>query len=141
MNSSGPCLLYLLVISFFDFRAGKIPNIVTAGFFAFALLADVFQSLSSVPQNLACAFLFFIIFLTTAAVTKGLGMGDVKMSAAVGYCAGFFRASVIFILACGIGILSFLASRLFKNKMDRFPFAPFVAAGYAIEELFCGRFL
>ena len=135
------CLLYLAVISFFDLRTGRIPNFITFGFSALMLFTTVFTTPSKILVRLLCAAFFFLLFLYIAMFTKGLGMGDVKLAAVIGYCKGFFATSLIFILACLGGILFFLFCYFLKRKLKKIPFAPFVTAGYLISEIFCRRIL
>lgn len=135
------CLLYLAVISFFDLRTGRIPNFITFGFSALMLFTTVFTTPSKILVRLLCAAFFFLLFLCIAMFTKGLGMGDVKLAAVIGYCNGFFDASLIFILACLGGILFFLLCHFINRELKRIPFAPFVTAGYLISEIFCRRIL
>lgn len=105
------CLLYLAVISFFDLRTGRIPNFITFGFSALMLFTTVFTTPSKILARLLCTAFFFLLFLCIAMFTKGLGMGDVKLAAVIGYCKGYLNTSFIFILAClgGNTIFSFLS--------------------------------
>lgn len=135
------CLLYLPVISVFDLRTGRIPNYITLFFFALMLVVDIFTFPSKIPIRLLCAVFFFSLFLFIAFLTKGLGMGDVKLAAVIGYCKGFFAASLIFILACLGGILFFLFCHFHKRELKKIPFAPFVTIGFVISEIFCRRIL
>ncbi len=135
------CLLYLTIISIFDLLTGRIPNLITFGFFTFILFSDLFAIPSKIPVQLFCSAFFFFLFLCIAQLTKGLGMGDVKLAAVIGYCKFFFDTSLIFILACLGGILFFLFCHFHKRELKRIPFAPFVTAGYLISEIFCRRIL
>lgn len=135
------CLLYLLTISFFDLCTGRIPNYITFGFFAFMLLIDIFTVPSKIPVHLLCAAFFFLLFLCISLLTKGLGMGDVKLAAVVSYCKGFFNTSYILILASILGLFIFIFSHFLKKGIKKIPFAPFVTAGYLVSEVFCRRIL
>lgn len=134
-------LLYLPVISVFDLRTGRIPNFITFGFSALMLFTTVFTTPSKILARLLCASFFFLLFFCIAMFTKGLGMGDVKLAAVIGYCKGFFATSLIFILACLGGILFFLFCHFHKKELEKIPFAPFVTIGYLISEIFCRRIL
>ena len=82
---------------------------------------------------------FSAVFLAAAAATKGMGMGDIKLAAAIGYCSGFFKTLCSFIFASLGGIIFFMAMRLFNKGTSKIPFAPFVAAGYLLSELVRGE--
>lgn len=137
----GLCLLYLSAVSFYDIREGRIPNILTLAFFAATLLADIITAPSRIPKNLLCASFFFSVLYFVAGLTNGLGMGDAKMAAALGYGAGFFKTSLSLILACSAGVMFFIAAKAAKRGVKKIPFAPFVTVGYAMSELFCRRIL
>lgn len=68
-------------------------------------------------------------------------MGDVKLAAVTGYCFGIFYTSLIIASACVIGIIFFTGSYIKKQKRKTLPFAPFVAAGFAISEIFFRRII
>ena len=133
--------MYLAVVSLFDFKQGRIPNLITLIFFLVALLTDVFTDPYKIPLKLSCAAFFFLLFYATALFSKGLGLGDVKLAAVVGYCAGFFKTSISLILACMIGIIFFMIRRVYGKKIERVPFAPFVAMGYTVSVIIYRRIL
>lgn len=135
MDTRPTCLLYLATISFFDLREGRIPNLITFGFFLLLVITDIFTAPSEIPMRLACSVFFFTVFLIAVATTKGMGIGDIKLAAAIGYCSGFFKTLCIFILASLVGIIFFMALCLFNKKTNKIPFAPFTAAGYLLSEL------
>lgn len=135
------CLLYLLVISIFDLRTERIPNSITLGFFTALLLLDIFTAPSKIPHHLLSAILFFAIFFLIALLTKGLGMGDAKLAATLGYGFGFFKTALILTCACVAGIAGFLIFKLLKRTLTKLPFAPLVTIGYVISQLFCRRIL
>ena len=135
MDTRPTCLLYLVIISFFDLHEGRIPNSITLGFFSLLVIADIFTAPSEILMRLACSVFFFTVFLIAAAATKGMGMGDIKLAAAISYCSGFFKTLCIFILASLAGIIFFMALRFFNKKTNKIPFAPFTAIGYLLSEL------
>lgn len=135
MDTRPTCLLYLATISFFDLREGRIPNLITLGFFSLLVIADIFSSTSEIPMRLACSVFFFTMFLIATATTKGMGMGDIKLAAAISYCLGFFKTLCTFIIASLAGIIFFITLRFFNKKTNKIPFAPFTAAGYLLSEL------
>lgn len=137
MDTRPTCLLYLATISFFDLRERRIPNSITFGFFLLLILKDISTAPSKILINLACSVFFSAIFLTAAAATKGMGMGDIKLAAVIGYCSVFFKALCSFIFASLAGIVFFIMLCLFNKKISKIPFAPFAAAGYLLSELVC----
>ncbi|MCI6799333.1 MAG: A24 family peptidase [Spirochaetia bacterium] len=131
--------LYLSVISIFDLRTGRIPNLLTAGFFAAMILSDIFTVPSKITNHLLSAIFFFAVFYLAKVITKGLGFGDVKAASVLGYSTGFLRGCIGFVFASIAGIIFFSALNILKRENAKIPFAPFMLAGFAAEIL-CRRF-
>ncbi len=108
------CGIIFLVVEFFISRNAFVPSLV-----------------SSVVGCCGCLVLFYIL----ARLTKeGIGMGDVKLIATVGWILGL--ASAIFIVLASMILCSLYAIFLLvgkrKNKNDTLPFGPFLFFGYII---------
>lgn len=131
--------LYLSVISIFDLRTGRIPNLLTAGFFAAMILSDIFTVPSKITNHLLSAIFFFAVFYLAKVITKGLGFGDVKAASVLGYSTGFLRGCTVFVFASIAGIIFFATLNILKKKDEKIPFAPLMLAGFAAEIL-CRRF-
>lgn len=132
--------LYLSVISIFDLRTGRIPNLLTAGFFAAMILSDIFTVPSKITNHLLSAIFFFAIFYLAKVITKGLGFGDVKAASVLGYGTGFLRGCTVFVFASIAGIIFFATLNILKKKDEKIPFAPLMLAGFAASEILCRRF-
>lgn len=132
--------LYLSVISIFDLRTGRIPNLLTAGFFAAMILSDIFTVPSKITNHLLSAIFFFAVFYLAKVITKGLGFGDVKAASVLGYSTGFLRGCIGFVFASIAGIIFFSALNILKRENAKIPFAPFMLAGFAASEILCRRF-
>lgn len=131
--------LYLSVISIFDLRTGRIPNLLTAGFFVAMILSDIFTVPSKITNHLLSAIFFFAVFYLAKVITKGLGFGDVKAASVLGYGMGFLRGCIGFVFASIAGIIFFATLNILKKKDEKIPFAPLMLAGFAAEIL-CRRF-
>lgn len=132
--------LYLSVISIFDLRTGRIPNLLTAGFFVAMILSDIFTVPSKITNHLLSAIFFFAVFYLAKVITKGLGFGDVKTASVLGYSTGFLRGCIGFVFASIAGIIFFSALNILKRENAKIPFAPFMLAGFAASEILCRRF-
>lgn len=132
--------LYLSVISIFDLRTGRIPNLLTAGFFVAMILSDIFTVPSKITNHLLSAIFFFAVFYLAKVITKGLGFGDVKAASVLGYGMGFLRGCTVFVFASIAGIIFFATLNILKKKDEKIPFAPFMLAGFAASEILCRRF-
>ena len=129
------CFLYLLIISVCDIRTERIPNCITGGLFAGVFCTDIFLSFPRIPEKLICGFCFLLVFAIVSVFTKGLGMGDAKLAAVLGYCLGFFKTIGIFVFASLLGIIAFLLLAVCRKNLKKLPFAPFVALGYVFSEV------
>lgn len=135
------CLLYLLVISVCDMRTRRIPDCITGSVFALAFCLDVLLSCPKIPEKFFCGFLFFALLGAVSAITKGMGLGDAKVAAVLGYCIGFFEVLAILAFAAFLGIFGFCLFVLCKRKQDKLPFVPFMTLGYVITEVMSRRLM
>lgn len=134
--------LVFLSAMIIDKNTHKIPNILIV--FALAIGAVLLGSeyfvsretflaslVASGAGSCGCLVLFYIL----ARLTKeGIGMGDVKLIAAVGWILGI--TSTLFVVLASMILCSLYAMILLlgkkKNKNDTLPFGPFLYFGYII---------
>ena len=135
------CFLYLLIISVCDIRTRRIPNCITGGLFAGVFCRDIFLSSPKISEKLLCGFFFLIVFGLVSVFTIGLGMGDAKLAAVLGYCLGFFNTIKVFVFASLFGIMFFLLLAFCRKDLKKLPFVPFVFLGYALSEVVHRRLL
>lgn len=121
-----------IAIAAHDIRTYRIPDSYLAVMLSALVLYDVAFSWPSIAFHIAgfltgCLFLFLIYMLTK----QGLGFGDVKYSAVIGYFLGVFWWAGALFLACTCGILYFICARMMKNRdlHSKIPFAPFLSFG------------
>ncbi len=134
--------LVLLAALLIDLRLRIIPNRLVLGLLAvgvlylipeYLLLPERFWALliGSLLGLLVCFLLFFIM----SRMTKGgIGMGDVKLLAAMGMLLGIegaINALIFSMVACLLVSLALLISKKKKAK-DHIPFGPFIFIGYCI---------
>ncbi len=129
-------LVYLLLISIIDSKTLCIPNTILLSLFSSVFFLDIKHAYYLIPSKLITGILFFLIFFGIALFTKGLGYGDVKLIAILGYCTSFFDTIIIGLIASGIGLLYFLLKYINKQKLQKIAFAPFLSIGYFLTELF-----
>lgn len=131
--------LYLLILSRQDSVSNKIPNTILLGFFITAFCLDISSGFSSIPVKFISALFFCILFCLTARITNGLGYGDAKLIAVLGYSCGFSGTLIICLAASFIGICFFLLCHVIRGKdLVRLPFAPLLTAGYAAAQALRG---
>jgi prepilin signal peptidase PulO-like enzyme (type II secretory pathway) len=131
-------IFFCTLIAAADWKTMKIPNILTVFFFAALLAADMHGGAASIWYLLCSGAVLFVLFCSVYLVKGGMGFGDVKYAAVLGYALGFFYAVFACLMAAVLGLLFFLLrySRSgFSEKIRRtarIPFAPFLSAGTLI---------
>lgn len=141
--------LILLLLSLIDVRLRIIPDetnifLVLAGVLLLILhspnnflgpYAVLFGSWGEIGDRLMGAALAGLFFLAVVLLTrgKGMGMGDVKLGAALGFLFGWPAAALVlalsFVLGGAWGISLIVLKK--KNRKSTVPFGPFLALGAA----------
>jgi len=136
----------LLAISVIDLEHYIVPDRITA---PLTIVSVPLLGLASLGEGDRGAFLrslaggvalFAFFFLLNLVYSKGMGMGDVKLSFSLGLYLGwlgwgevFLGGFLSFVLGAVVG-LGLMALRLRSSK-DAVPFGPFLAAGTIIAVL------
>ena len=131
------CFLYFSILSLLDIRSRRVPDSVLAAFFISLFALDVSHSYEKIILKLCLGSLFFAIFLVTALISKGLGIGDCKLSFIAGYEFGFIVSAFGFSLAAIFALFFCVICRLLNKKVEKIPFVPFITVGIMITSLIC----
>lgn len=134
--------MMLLSALLIDRKTHLIPNIIvliSLGIGSLILAANVIFDketfLSNLIISIAGLVISFAVFYLFSRLTKGgIGMGDVKLIAAMGFLLGLMNTlfSVLFaLILCAIYSIYLLFMKK-KNKDYRIPFGPFIFLGYII---------
>lgn len=132
--------LLLLAAGVTDAATHKIPNLLVGIAFLTGAVLLVWELLSPGARvgalvltygagALCCAVLFYVLSRLTR---DGIGMGDVKLIAAMGWLLGFMDtllgvlAALLLCMGAAIPLLVWKK----KNKSDTLPFGPFLFFGY-----------
>lgn len=139
----------MAVLAGIDWEKKVIPNqilligfLIRAGLLAYEGLRYR-ETVKAELLNAAIGFSFGLLFLLLLSFITGhgIGYGDVKMFAWLGFCLGFFDTYYILfysVLAAAVsGIYLLLAKKADKKK--EMPFAPYVYIGCCL--VFCMTFL
>ncbi|MCQ2465026.1 MAG: A24 family peptidase [Oscillospiraceae bacterium] len=129
---------FIFLLGVIDIRHRKIPNIYAAGAAAARTLFILVQGLCegrtaelfahSLAGLAAGGFITGLVYVISG---RGIGAGDVKMFAVIGYFTGGFAMmdilvySTVFCCVCGIFLLIFRKC----SHRDCIPMAPFAYAG------------
>lgn len=135
---SGELLVALSLVSMFmiitvsDIHYMIIPDKILLWFAGIFLLERIFLPLAPWWDSLLGAATGFILLLGIALITKGgMGFGDVKLYALLGYVLGFKLVLLSFFLSTLYGAVIGGLALLFKivKRRQPIPFGPFIAAG------------
>lgn len=125
-------MLGALVIAIHDIRTYKIPDFYLALLLIALVVYDFIFSRADFINHVAGFFVAGLFLLFIYLFTKqGMGFGDVKYSAVIGYFLGIIWWAGALFIASVSGILFFICIRIIR-KWDfqrRFPFAPFLSFG------------
>ena len=135
----------LVIIFMTDFKEFIIPNTITYPIIILGTVINILNLnpfevnlLDSLIAGILSAFLFFIISKVFLIVRKkeGLGMGDVKLIAMIGFWVGIQSTLIIIIISSLVGALFGLIMVGFKKLQiaDYLPYGCFIsmAAGFVI---------
>ncbi|MFN2461192.1 MAG: prepilin peptidase [Candidatus Velthaea sp.] len=123
-----------IVCAYVDARTGYIFNELTA---AIAVAGVVLACgdgtvLPALSGAAATGTAFILLYVVTR--RRGIGLGDVKLAAALGMCFGVANGAVVvgaaFVIGASYGIVIVLREGISPDRSV--PFAPFLAAGCAV---------
>ena len=126
----------LIVISFIDLDNGIIPNrlvlLLLLWSIAWQLIHPNITLAAAGTGLLAGGGLFYLI----AVLSKGgMGGGDIKLMAVLGFALGWPLVLIVFLLAfllgAAVGVILMLAGK--KTRRDPLPFGPFIAISFLIS--------
>jgi leader peptidase (prepilin peptidase)/N-methyltransferase len=135
---SGELVVALTLISMFmiiivsDINYMLIPDKILIWFAGIFLLERIYWPLSPWWDSLLGAVTGFTLLLVIAIVSKGgMGFGDVKLYALLGFVLGFKLVLLSFFFATLFGAVIGGLALLFKivKRRQPIPFGPFIAAG------------
>jgi leader peptidase (prepilin peptidase)/N-methyltransferase len=122
----------LLVISIVDIKTRKIPDLLVLGGFVIFFCTKIFLNKDlSFWLILDTAVGFLSIFCLWLLTKGGIGLGDAKLSALLGFLLGIYHWVIALLVASVTGLLV-CAVLLILKKIERkqgIPFAPFLAIG------------
>lgn len=128
-------LTTLLNISIIDLEQFVIPDTYNIILVGLGLLNITF--IKTHYLFLIIAVMSFIIFLIVYLISGALGMGDVKLSFALGLFMDItlFKNFVMYSFGLGAIIAILMLITKFKSSKDKLAFGPLMAAGFALTML------
>jgi leader peptidase (prepilin peptidase)/N-methyltransferase len=134
----------LIVVSFIDLKYLIIPDRIILFSLACGLLLNLFirdLSLLSAVLGLAGATAFLLV---PALISPGgMGGGDIKLAAVIGFFLGWPNGLLAVFLGCLLGAVTGIALVLarVKGRKDAIPLGPYLAAGTMLAMFFGSRLL
>lgn len=128
-----------------DLKSRRIPNLyillLLAGRIVFLVLELIFTyegTMSRLISSVAGGFVCLLFLLLMNKISRGgLGYGDIKLFAALGFLCGFYGAIYTLLFACVLCAATSAGLLLLRKKTrkDSLPMGPFVLLGYGIAIL------
>lgn len=125
----------LLIVSGIDFKMGIIPNRFVLFIFLWGFLWQFLRPDLPMESALTGFLTGGVLFYVIALASKGgMGGGDIKLMAALGFITGWPYVLVLFMLSFILGALAggFLLIIKKKTLKDSLPFAPFLSIGFLL---------
>jgi prepilin signal peptidase PulO-like enzyme (type II secretory pathway) len=118
-------------ITVIDLRSRRIPDVLSLGALMILVVFDIVSSAPDFFFSTGTGLFAFLVFWAVRALAGGLGFGDVKYAALLGFFTGPRFLPVAFLVAAAGGLVYALAAILFfgKSKDERIAFGPFLSAG------------
>lgn len=129
----------LVAVAAIDLEHRIVPNRILAPAALAAVALWAVTDADRVPQNLLAGLIAGTFLLVFAVIyPAGMGMGDVKLAAVMGLFLGRSVAPALFIgFAAGAVIgVALMVARGASARKRAIPFAPFLAAGGVLGQLF-----
>lgn len=133
-------------IAWIDIEHRIIPNRITypafLGFAAYVVVAWLFDGGTDPMRALVGALLYGGVLFIVALVSRGMGMGDVKLALVIGVVLGSLGLRYVGVAAAGAvlfgGLGGLVALAVGRDRKTMIPFGPYMAAG-AVVAAFWGE--
>jgi prepilin signal peptidase PulO-like enzyme (type II secretory pathway) len=124
-------ICFCIGIAIIDLKTFRIPNFMLAAFALVVIIMEGSLQYSVLIERLGAALVSFVIFSAVWYYSKGIGFGDVKYAALLGYILGPEKLMSAFLITAFLGIFIYLIGILLLRweKTTKIPYAPFLSAG------------
>jgi leader peptidase (prepilin peptidase)/N-methyltransferase len=127
-------IFFCITISLVDIKTYRIPDWLLVSAWLVMLLFDIHKDTLFFSERLGCACLSYVVFYFIFIFKGGLGFGDVKLAAFLGYVMSlnsiivFYAALVILCM-----VLYFTGKFIYRWKNNtKLPFAPLLCAASSL---------
>jgi leader peptidase (prepilin peptidase)/N-methyltransferase len=127
----------LVAIAAIDVATRRIPNVVTLGTAAGAVVLRLVLARGALPETLAAGAICFAVFLLLAILSRGaFGMGDVKLAGLLGLLLGTDVVGALLLgTLCGAAA-ALIAARRERSLKATLAYGPYLCLGAAVVILF-----
>jgi leader peptidase (prepilin peptidase)/N-methyltransferase len=127
----------LVGVTVYDFANRRIKNAVTVPVAVVAVLLRVAFERSSLAEVVVAGVVTFVAFFALALVLRGgLGMGDVKLGAMLGFLLGFSVLPALFVGAIAGGVGAAVVLSRSTGKRATMAYGPYLALGGSLAIIF-----
>jgi len=122
---------FCIGIAIIDLKTCRIPNVLLVFFALVILIMQGNQTYELIISRLTAAAVSFLIFGAVWYYSRGIGFGDVKYAALLGYLLGPDKLPFAFLVTAFLGIFIFFGGIILFHwpKTTKIPYAPFLSAG------------
>jgi leader peptidase (prepilin peptidase) / N-methyltransferase len=139
-------LALMPAIAWIDIERRIIPNRITypafLGFAGYVVVAWLFDGGTDPARGLVGALVYGGGLFVVALISRGMGMGDVKLALVIGVVMGSIGLRYVGVAAAGAlvfgGVGGVVALAMGRNRKAMIPFGPYMAAG-AVVATFWGE--
>jgi leader peptidase (prepilin peptidase) / N-methyltransferase len=131
----------LVAVAAVDLATRRIPNELVAALAAVAVAARAIAERSALAESITAGVAVFAIALLLASIARGgLGMGDVKLAAALGFVLGkvVVVALLLGTIAGAIAAVAILVRQGKAGRRTTFAYGPYLVLGAAVAVLLFG---
>lgn len=124
-------IVLALLIGVIDTFTYRIPDWTLIALFICGVLSVAFFNGDEFHLHIISGTLSFSLFFLVYKFKGGLGFGDVKYAAVLGFILGLRCALVAFTIATSAGILFILSVNVARkrDRLEKIPYGPFLSLG------------
>jgi prepilin signal peptidase PulO-like enzyme (type II secretory pathway) len=118
-------------IAIFDIKTYRIPDTLLILFALVVIVSNESKTLTNETERLAVATAVLLLFSAVWYYSRGMGLGDVKYAALLGYVLGLDGIIPALLYTALLSICIYVMGIILFHlpKTAKMPFAPFLSAG------------
>jgi prepilin signal peptidase PulO-like enzyme (type II secretory pathway) len=126
---------FCIAIAIVDFKTYRIPDTLLILFAIVMVILEGGQLYTLLALRFASAAISFLLFGAVWRFTRGIGFGDVKYAALLGFLLGPDKLIIAFIASALLGVFVYLTGVILFHwpKTKKIPYAPILSAGTIIS--------